>query len=165
MKKYILLLFVVVMSAGVASAQTPIRLAPFLGYGSDVIKQTHVGFLAEFMINSKMAISPDLILYFPKINNYQKQSWYELDGNFNYYFVQEKGFHLYGLAGLNYTRVKYRDTRTDRIYGDDGRIGINLGFGMNFVASRRVLPFIQMKYVVSDYDHAAISAGIKFQVN
>ncbi len=124
-----------------------------------------IGFIAEFMINNKMGISPDFTFYFPKKNRNIKTSWYEVNGNFNYYFVTEINFHLYGLAGLNVTNARSKNTNNGDVYFSNSELGLNLGFGFNFAAANKVMPFSQIKYVVSDYDHASIIFGVKVRVN
>jgi outer membrane protein X len=163
MKKIALMILLTVAVATASNAQTPIHVGGFLGYGSDEIKRGNFGFIAEFMLNDKMAISPDLTFYFPKDENNYKLKWYEINGNFNYYFVNTSSVGFYGLAGLNFTHARAKfDNGND---SGNGEVGINLGFGLNFIVNDKIQPFTQMKYVVSDYDHASILFGVKVRVN
>lgn len=164
MKKILLLTFVTIAIATANNAQAQTRLGGFLGYGSEEIGQWNIGLIAEFMLNDKMAISPDLTLYFPETSGAYKYSWYELNGNFNYYFVSDGDFNLYGIAGLNFTHAKAKHENNGNVYSN-GEIGINLGFGFNFLVNNKIIPFTQLKYVVSDYDHAAFTAGVKVNLN
>jgi len=150
-----------IVFAGGASAQE-IRVGGFLGYASSDIEQACLGLTGEFMIKENMSISPDLILYFPKTQNGVKYSWFEINGNFNYYFVQESKFNLYGQAGLNYTHLK---VKTDGGSGTNGELGLNIGFGFDFPVNEKLTPFALMKYTISDYDKALFGAGVKFRVN
>lgn len=164
MKKILL----TVMLAGVislaANAQT--RVGGLLGYGSE-IESAALGGVAEFMINDNMGISPQLVFFFGKKEGGVKQSLWEINGNFNYYFMQEE-VDLYGLAGLNFAnyKIKYDVPGFGSGSTTDSEIGLNLGLGANFhVSNDQILPFAELKYVISDFDQLCIFAGVKFNLN
>lgn len=164
MKKILL----TVMLAGVislaANAQT--RVGGLLGYGSE-IESAALGGVAEFMINDNMGISPQLVFFFGKKEGGLKQSLWEINGNFNYYFMQEE-VDLYGLAGLNFAnyKIKYDVPGFGSGSTTDSEIGLNLGLGANFhVSNDKILPFAELKYVISDFDQLCIFAGVKFNLN
>mgnify|MGYP005815958009 CR=1 FL=1 len=161
MKRYILVVAFGLMAV-VSSAQE-IRVGGLLGYASSDIEQAGISLMGEFMLSDNMSISPDLILYFPETSNGIKFVWNEFNANFNYYFVTEGKFSLYGSAGLNYTDLKLK--RNGDKYFSDGELGINLGFGFDFPVNEKVIPCLQMKYTISDYDKAFIGAGVKVRVN
>lgn len=156
------------MLAGVislaANAQT--RVGGLLGYGSE-IESAALGGVAEFMINDNMGISPQLVFFFGKKEGGLKQSLWEINGNFNYYFMQEE-VDLYGLAGLNFAnyKIKYDVPGFGSGSTTDSEIGLNLGLGANFhVSNDKILPFAELKYVISDFDQLCIFAGVKFNLN
>jgi|SRR5690606_9055048 outer membrane protein X len=145
-------LLATVVSLG-ASAQT--RIGGMLGFGSE-IETLGIGALGEFMIKDNMGISPQLFFFFPK----DDVSWFEVNANFNYYFMQDQ-VDLYGLAGLNIATVKV-DRGPLEDYSDT-EIGINLGLGLNFhLSNDNIKPFAELKYVIGDADQLAIFAGVKF---
>lgn len=156
------------MLAGVislaANAQT--RVGGLLGYGTE-IESLALGGVAEFMINDNMGISPQLVFFFGKKENGVKSSMWEINGNFNYYFMQEE-VDLYGIAGLNIASYKVKYDVPGFVGGSasDSEIGLNLGLGANFhVSNDKILPFAEIKYVISDFDQLAIFGGVKFNLN
>jgi outer membrane protein X len=167
MKKALFTLLLAGVISFSASAQTPVRIGGLLGYGSE-IENIALGAIAEFMIKENMGISPSLVFYFPKKENGLKYSLWELNGNFNYYFITEGSAHVYGLAGLNIAgyKAKYESDFFDDYSSSDTEVGLNLGGGVNFVTKNdKLLPFAELKYVISDFDQLCIFAGIKFIIN
>jgi len=155
MKKVLFTLLLAGVISFSASAQT--RVGGLLAFGSE-IESLGIGGVAEFMIKENMGISPSIVFFFGN-DNY---SMWELNGNFNYYFATEGSAQIYGLAGLNFASVSYDD---DDFYdgGSDTEVGLNLGIGSNFVTKKdNLLPFVEVKYVVSDFDQLCIFAGVKF---
>lgn len=147
-----------------ASAQT--RVGGLLGFGSE-IESLALGGVAEFMIKDNMGISPQLVFFFGKDEGNVKQSLWEINGNFNYYFLQDQ-VDLYGILGLNFAnyKVKYDIPGFGSESVTDSEIGLNLGIGSNFtVSNENILPFAELKYVISDFDQLCIFAGVKFNLN
>lgn len=166
MKKILLTLVLAGVISLTANAQT--RVGGLLGFGSE-IESLAIGGLAEFMIKDNMGISPQLVFFFGKDEDGYKQSLWEINGNFNYYFMQEE-VDLYGLAGLNLANWKVKvDDFGFGIgeYSTTGtELGLNLGLGANFhVSNDKILPFGELKYVISDFDQLCIFAGVKFNLN
>lgn len=166
MKKILLTLVLAGVISLTANAQT--RVGGLLGFGSE-IESLAIGGLAEFMIKDNMGISPQLVFFFGKDEGGVKQSLWEINGNFNYYFMQEE-VDLYGLAGLNLANWKVKvDDFGFGIgeYSTTGtELGLNLGLGANFhVSNDKILPFGELKYVISDFDQLCIFAGVKFNLN
>jgi outer membrane immunogenic protein len=160
MKKLFLLTVISFACYGASFAQT--RVGGMLGYGSEV-EQWGLGINAEFFIKENMAIAPGLLFYFPEKNNGVKVSFWELNGNFEYYFITEEPVSVYGLAGLNLTTAKVNFD--DDVFDDDSNseLGLNLGIGANFHVGN-VLPFAELKYVAGDYDQAVLLLGVKFPI-
>lgn len=147
-------------------AQTETKIGAFLGYGTE-IENIGIGGNAEFPIMEKLTISPSFIYYFPKEETGIKINWFEVNANANYYFLEEDGIDVYGLAGLNYSSVKVK--YDDRLgLGDfsasDGRFGLNIGAGANFNLSGSITPFAELKYVIIDGGQLVIAAGVKFNI-
>lgn len=148
----------------VASGAAQVRVGPFLGYG-DHSGLWGLGAYSEFLINDKVSVSPVFIQYFPEdLDRIPRRSMWELNGNVNYYIVNGEVGYLYGLAGLNYTRIKNK-TRTllteDTDY--DGNVGINVGLGAMVRINGLLLPFVEGKYTAGGYSQASLLFGVKFQ--
>lgn len=162
MKKLLLLaLFSLVCYA---SSVAQVRVGGMLGFGSEV-EQWGLGVNAEFFLNDKMAIAPNLLFYFPEKAGGVKYSYWELNGNFHYYFLAEDPVSVYGLGGLNLMtiRIKSDDPAFSGYDNSNSEIGINLGLGVNFNVGS-VLPFAELKYVVGDADQAVLLLGVKFPI-
>jgi outer membrane protein X len=163
MKKVLFTALLATVVSLTASAQT--RVGGLLGFGSE-IESLALGGVAEFMIKDNMGISPQLVFFFGKDDGGVKQSLWEINGNFNYYFLQDQ-VDLYGILGLNFAtyKVKYDIPGFGNESVSDSEIGLNLGIGSNFpVSNEKILPFAELKYVISDFDQLCIFAGVKFNL-
>jgi outer membrane immunogenic protein len=163
MKKLLLILGISLVFTAASHAQ--VRVGAMLGYGSEV-EQWGLGLNGEFIFNEKMAIAPSLLFYFPETTSGFKYSYWELNGNFHYYFLQEDVVSLYGLAGLNLTTVKVK-RKNDFLDGTDhsnSEAGLNIGIGANFHVGS-VIPYTELKYVAGDYDQAVLYLGVKFPLS
>jgi outer membrane immunogenic protein len=163
MKKVLFTALLATVVSLTASAQT--RIGGMLGFGSE-IESLGIGALGEFMIKDNMGISPQLFFFFGKSEGDVKTSMWEINGNFNYYFLQES-VDLYGILGLNIASVKVKyDGPVIPGFSfstSDTEIGLNLGLGANFpVSNDRILPFGEIKYTISDFDQLCIFGGVKF---
>ena len=159
MKKVFLLAVISLVFSVASHAQ--IRIGGFLGFGSEV-EQAGLGINGEFIISEKVGISPNLLFYFPKKNGPYKTSFWELNGNVNYYFLNDQPVSVYGLAGLNITNVKVKYDAFGSDYSNsDSEFGLNLGLGANFHVGN-ILPFAELKYTISDFDQLVFMMGVKF---
>ena len=161
MKKSVLTILMILLLAAASMAQ--IRAGGLLGYGSG-IDRWGLGVNGEFMFNDRMAVSPSVLFYFPQTVSGLKYSYWELNGNFHYYFLREDIMNVYGLAGLNLTTARVRrdapflDSNTSRT---NSEAGVNLGIGTHFNLGP-VLPFAELKYVAGDIDQVVLWLGAKF---
>jgi outer membrane immunogenic protein len=163
MKKGVLLTLVSLTFCAASYAQ--VRIGGFLGYGSE-IEQLAIGANAEFFLNEKMAIAPSIAFYLPQEDGPVKTNLWELNGNFHYYFVSEDMISVYGLGGLNFTTVHVKFDGFGADFDDSQtEIGLNLGGGINFKVTDKIIPFGELKYAISDFDQVAIFFGVKFQLS
>ena len=168
MKKIITTLCFVYFTSLAVTAQEDSRIGGFIAYGSE-IKSVGFGVNAEFPIIENLTIAPSFIYYLPKDEEIVKTTIFEINGNANYYFMNEDSIGLYGLAGINYTSVK---VKVEDIYGlgyggasaSDSKVGLNLGAGANFNLGKNWMPFAELKYILSDYDQLVLVAGVKFNL-
>ncbi len=148
-------------------AQEETRIGGFLAYGTE-IESIGIGANAEFPIIEKLTISPSFIYYFPKEEYSVKVNWFEVNANANYYLINQEGINIYALGGLNYSSVKVSYDGDYGILGNysnsDGRLGLNLGGGINFKVGGNIIPFSELKYVIIDGGQLVLSAGVKFNL-
>jgi outer membrane protein X len=161
MRLFLLSAGLLISACQFAFAQNDTRIGGKLMYGSE-IETVGIGATAEIPILDKLVIAPDIGFYFPNKEGDVKVSMFEVNGNANYYFLEEETIGFYGLGGLNYTRVK---VKIDDSSDSDGEIGLNLGAGANFHIGQSFLPFAEIKYIVGDADQLVIAAGVKFNLN
>lgn len=147
-----------------AQAQENTRIGAFLAYGTE-IENIGIGANAEFPIMENLTIAPSLIYYLPKEEYGVKINWFEVNANANYYFVMQDDMGVYALGGLNYSSVKvsYNDTWLGNYSASDGRIGLNVGGGINFNLGG-ITPFAEIKYVLMDGGQLVVGAGAKFNL-
>ncbi|MBC9795205.1 outer membrane beta-barrel protein [Sinomicrobium weinanense] len=167
MKSFLLSAGLLLLTYQLTFAQNDTRIGGKLMYGSE-IETFGIGATAEIPILDKLVIAPDIGFYFPKKEHGIKTNVFELNGNVNYYFVEEENIGFYGLGGLNYTHVKAKidnDVAGFSGSGSNGEVGLNLGAGANFHIGQGFLPFAEIKYVLGDFDQLVIAAGVKFNLD
>lgn len=161
------LAFVGFFSTTANAQEIDTRIGAMIAYGTE-IENIGIGANAEFGIADNLSISPGIIYYFPKSEGPIKMNWFEINGNANYYFLNDGEFDVYGLAGLNYSsvKVKYDGYAFEGMPGfssSDGRFGLNLGAGANMhLSNGGIIPFAELKYVIIDGGQLVIAAGVKF---
>src|SRR5690606_19569475 len=101
------LAFIGFFSTTASAQEIDTRIGVMVGYGTE-IENIGIGANAEFGIAENLSISPSLIYYLPKSEGPIKVNWFEINGNANYYFLNDGEFDVYGLAGLNYSNVKVK---------------------------------------------------------
>tara|TARA_R110000823_G_scaffold288701_1_gene406889 strand:+ start:41698 stop:42213 length:516 start_codon:yes stop_codon:yes gene_type:complete len=152
-----------------SQAQIDTRIGAELAYGTE-IENLGIGANAEFGVLDNLSISPSFIYYLPKEESFITVNWWEVNGNVNYYFLQNKSFQLYGLGGLNYTNVSVDADIDFGEFGNfssdesDGRFGLNLGAGANLDLGSSIMPFAELKYVIIDGGQLVLAAGVKFNI-
>lgn len=161
-------LCMVIFSFLSANAQENTRIGAMLAYGTE-IENIGIGANAEFPIMENLTLAPSFTYFLPKDeSSIVKTTFFELNANANYYFLQDDSFSIYGLAGLNYTNVKVKVEDFGLGFGDasvsEGKIGLNIGGGVNFNLDKNWTPFTELKYVVSNFDQLVLVAGIKFNL-
>ncbi len=152
----------------ISNAQVETRVGAMLAYGSE-IENIGIGATAEFGILEKLSIAPSFIYYLPKEEGPIKWNWWELNADANYYFLQDEGFQLFGLAGINYSQIEVKSDVNPAFGGgsyevSDGKIGLNLGAGVNLDLGGNIMPFANLKYVIIDDGQLVVGAGVKFKI-
>ena len=140
-------------------AQINTRVGPMISFTGGDLDETGLGVVAEFGVAQKISIAPQFILYFPG----DDVSLFELNVNGNYYFFNQDVFELYGMGGLNFTRVGYELPGGEN--ESDSEVGLNLGIGTNFQFGKKFVPFAELRFTLGEYDQVALGLGVKFNLN
>ena len=155
-KRLLILIGFCLFSAFATQAQT--RVGAFLAYGTEV-ENLGVGVNGEFYFNDKITLVPSFTFYMTDDSPGVNTSLWEANINGQFFFASEQTALIYGLAGLNYTHSKVEILdETDR----NGELGINIGVGADFDINSDIVPFAQLKYVISDFDQLVLSGGVRF---
>lgn len=167
MKKLLSILFIV-LSLLLVSHSTSIaqehgtKLGFGVVYGSEV-ETAGIQGNAVFRISPRIAIAPDIAIYFPDdedtpgfIDNF----W---TFNFNGQFMldTDPDYHIYALSGLNVSTIEFEGTDDS-----ESELGLNLGLGGEYHLDSFSL-FSELKYVVIDdpIDQVVLSVGARFPLN
>ena len=167
MKKLFLVAAFAMVSA-FASAQFAVGVHTL--YGTDVAN-LGIGVRARYDINDQFRADGNFNYYFKK-NNLE---FWDLNANLHYLFNITDKFTAYPLGGLGYVNTKVTYTSYEGIdkYGkpitaevstSDGRLGVNLGGGVDFALTDDLYLNGEVKYqIVSGYNQAVMSAGIVYK--
>lgn len=86
-----------------------------------------------------------------------------LNADGHYHLTKKEKFEIYGLGGLNFSRISY-DTNTFFGGVSNSKIGINVGAGAQLSVSDSLLGFGEIKYVLSSFDQLVLTAGVLFPI-
>ena len=157
MKKATIRILLIIGMIGFISTQDTFaqkRVGGGFSWGSKV-KDVGINFNAEIFVKDKIAISPNFIYYFVGSN----LTYWELNGDVHYYF-QGGDTGVYGIGGLNITH-RAIDIPGLGISVSDSKFGLNVGAGYNFDLEGPIIPFGEVKYIISNFDQLVLSAGIR----
>lgn len=163
MKKLILSAMILFTGNGLLNAQNDSNIGLMFGFGSE-IDRFAIGAIGEFSIMDNLSISPNFLFYFPEKYHYITNNFWEVNGNINYYFINNESMGVYGLGGLNYTHASVKaDFMGISDSDSEGKFGANLGGGFKYHLSNKFAPFAELKYVISDYDQVVAMIGMKYK--
>lgn len=93
-------------------------------------------------------------------------TFWTIDLNGQYRFIEPGPFGAYAIAGLDIARVS-----VDLDLGPLGdastsstEVGLNLGVGAEYAVTPNVELFGEVKYVISDYDQAVLALGARYLI-
>jgi outer membrane protein X len=93
-------------------------------------------------------------------------TWWTIDVNGQYRFIEPGPFGAYVIAGLDIATVSV-DVDLGPL-GDasesDTRVGLNLGVGAEYAVAESFELFAEVKYVISDFDQAVLAIGGRFLI-
>lgn len=129
------------------------------------------GLIGEFGVMKNLSVVPSFNYYFIKKTPDLKMTVIEANLDGQYYFLNQKGFKLYGLAGLNYTHAtskteipaeyaQYAEGGSEK--SSDGNIGFNIGTGIKFNLGGKIVPFTTIRFTIADSSAFGIFAGAKY---
>jgi len=113
-----------------------------------------------------LSVGGDIIYFLPKDVGFGiDRTWFEVNANGQYQFYAEQMINAYALGGLNIARVgfKYEGPGTG-INSSDTKLGLNLGVGGEYAFNDNMLAFAEFKFVISRFDQAVFSAGVRFPI-
>jgi outer membrane immunogenic protein len=93
-------------------------------------------------------------------------TFWTIDLNAQYRFIEPGPFGAYGIAGLD---IAHGSVDIDLgPLGDESTsstdIGLNLGIGAEYAVTENVELFAEVKYVISDYDQAVLAIGGRYLI-
>ena len=140
-----------------------IRVGGGLVYGT-AIEELGINIRGDYQFAELIKGGADFTFFFAPENF----SFNTLNLN-GFYMFDVEGFNPYALAGLNFSfySANFQSTTIGGITIGGGSVtdtavGLNLGGGADFPLSENLAGFGEVKYVISNYDGLAITAGIKF---
>ena len=165
MKKLFLVAAFAMVSA-FASAQFAVGVHTL--YGTDVAN-LGIGVRARYDINDQFRADGNFNYYFKK----NGLEFWDINANLHYLFNITDRFAAYPLGGLGYVNASRSYDFPEYIGGKlvttrrtetDGRLGVNLGGGVDFQLTDDLYLNGEVKYqIASGYNQAVMSAGIVYK--
>ena len=115
-----------------------------------------------------LRVGGNFVWYLPKeVSRFEDQRWFELNINANYTIYEKDEVSAYVLSGLNFANValKYEGPNSSVFSNtSDLKAGLNLGVGGEYVITNQLKAFAEFKFTLSNFDQAALSAGIRLPI-
>lgn len=158
MKKLLTSLFAIALAFGLHSTATAqISVGGGLGYGEGI---EEIGLKVDgiYTINEDFRAGADIIYFFTG----DGITFWELNLNGNYLFVNDDDMNIYAIAGLNYARQSFDAGQFGSM--SNSELGLNVGAGLEYdLGFASIAP--EIKYALSSLDQLVISAGLRFPIN
>lgn len=157
MKKYLFLLLVMFMTAGVAKAQNFSQqgvqgIGVNLSYG-DEVDNIGLGVKYQYGILDQLRFEGSGDWFFKK----NGLRMYDLNANLHYLFPMATDFRLYPLGGLSYTNWKFAD------FDSKGKIALNLGGGGELDINEVMSVNAEVKYqIIEDHNQFVVGVGLVY---
>jgi opacity protein-like surface antigen len=140
-----------------------------LAFGTDAEALGLTGnFYTAFPSVENLSVGGDIIYFLSKeVSPFLDRKWFELNLNGQYEFYAEQMINAYALGGLNIARQKFEYSGLGSSpYFDDSKtkVGLNLGVGGEYAFNESLLAFAEFKFVLSDFDQAVFSAGVRLPI-
>ncbi len=125
-------------------------------------------FYTAFPSVENLQVGGDFIYFLSKeVNPFLNRKWFELNLNGQYQFYAEQMINAYALGGLNIARQKFVYSGPGSSpYFDESktRVGLNVGIGGEYAFNESLLAFAEFKFVLSEFDQAVFSAGVRIPI-
>ena len=131
-----------------------------LGYGSQ-INTIGINFRGDVKFYKQWSITPHFNYFFNKQKGDVTEKWNAFNVDGHYFFELDQTWNVYPLFGVNFATVS---EKVNDITFSNSDIGINLGFGSEYIFDRRLSGFGEIKYVISDADQLVLTFGLLFQL-
>ncbi|HVN58343.1 MAG TPA: outer membrane beta-barrel protein [Bacteroidales bacterium] len=178
MKKYLILIIILITTATSIKAQEKMRVGGGLVYttgyhydkvNSDANKSPFLGIFITGIYEMKLSIqlAPSLTYFIPHVYTLESGpstsikstvSAMMFDLNAHYVFNSLDRFEFYGLAGADILVTSRKETFNGKEH--DNALGLNLGAGSYIKATKQMLGFVEAKYVFSKYGQFMVNAGV-----
>jgi len=140
-----------------------------LAFGTDAEALGLTGnFYTAFPSVENLSVGGDIIYFLSKeVSPFLDRKWFELNLNGQYEFYAEQMINAYALGGLNIARQKfeYSGLGSSPYFNDSKtKVGLNLGVGGEYAFNESLLAFAEFKFVLSDFDQAVFSAGVRLPI-
>jgi len=126
-------------------------------------------FYSAFPSVENLSVGGDFIYFLSKeVDPFRNRKWFELNFNGQYEFYSEQMINAYALGGLNIARQKFVYSGIGSSpYFDNSktRVGLNIGIGGEYTFNESLLAFAEFKFVLSDFDQAVLSAGVRLPIS
>lgn len=131
-----------------------------LAYGTDLNDlgiQVHGG----YQINEEWRGFTSFIYYLDGIENI---SFWELNFNGHYFFVNDEKAQAFALAGLNIINVGISIDLgfLGQVNESSTEVGLNIGVGGQYALAEKLKAIATLKYAISSADQLVLSAGVLF---
>ena len=151
MKKFLTILMLLCFSMGVMAQKGQTSLGANLLYGND----TNLGVAAKlrYNITDKLRVEPAFEYYF----KHDYVSTWDLGASLQYLIPVASQVQVYPLAGLAYFKSKIHEHGWEA--SGDGKVGFNLGAGVDFPLSSCTLSLEAKFQIVDGWDQLVVGAG------
>jgi len=165
LKHLFVILFFMTICLVLSHAQ--IELGGGLAFGTE-IENLGIQARGRISLDENFKIVPNLTYFFTDDNELFDTNYFSIDGDVHYVFDLES-VELYPLAGINIgiVRVEYDGPGSSNIDSDDSdtELGLNIGGGALYQINDQLTGFGELKFVISDFDQAVITAGVLVSLN
>lgn len=162
MKNQLLAVVFLLFSGQFVSAQ--ISAGGGLSFGSE-IETVGLNLRGGYVIENQFNVGMDFNFFAPKKSGPAKVGWVGVNVNAAYWFQATDELTLYPLVGLNISSIRATANYLGATSSNrQTEIGLNLGGGVMYKIDN-IAPFIEGKYVVSEFDQAVFSLGVLFLIN